>query len=166
MKIVNFRVDDNEHQLMHAIAESKGMSLSGYIKHHFRTIAIQEKLIDDPLDALRPQNKQPATPQIVRKPIPTEPNAWRDEIYTRVKDGEDIKTIADSYGTSVDIVRQKVQAAKFEEKVGAAPTHTQTQPQPPLPEYNPVDPDNPTLDEQKVNAERARLQLESMGFNV
>lgn len=49
MKIVNFRVDDAEHQLMQALAAAAGMSLSGYIRQHFRTRAIAEGLMPDPL---------------------------------------------------------------------------------------------------------------------
>jgi antitoxin component of RelBE/YafQ-DinJ toxin-antitoxin module len=53
MKIINFRVDDAEHALMHAIAGAAGMPLSAYIRQHFRTIAIEKGLMQNPLDALR-----------------------------------------------------------------------------------------------------------------
>ena len=35
MKIVNFRVSDDEHKLMHAVAQIEGMNLTAYIRRHF-----------------------------------------------------------------------------------------------------------------------------------
>ena len=67
MKIINFRVDDAEHQLMHALASAAGMTLSGYIRQHFRTRAIAEGLVPNPLDALR---VQPEAPKPAAKPTP------------------------------------------------------------------------------------------------
>lgn len=62
MKIINFRVDDSEHTLMHAIAGAAGMPLSAYIRQHFRAIAIEKGLLPNPLDALRAPARQPLPP--------------------------------------------------------------------------------------------------------
>lgn len=35
MKIVNFRVSDDEHKLMHAVAQIEGLNLTAYIRRHF-----------------------------------------------------------------------------------------------------------------------------------
>ncbi len=61
MKTVNFRVDDAEHVLMHAIAGATGLNLSTYIRQHFRAIAIEKGLMQNPLDELRAPSK-PAAP--------------------------------------------------------------------------------------------------------
>jgi antitoxin component of RelBE/YafQ-DinJ toxin-antitoxin module len=166
MKIVNFRVDETEHKLIQAICESAGHTMSSYIRAHFKTKAVELGITVDPLAELRvsvqketPQ-AQPNKPQVIRVPIPTEPNAWREEILHRHKGGELLTSIADSYGMPLAVVRSKLHDAKTAELEGASLNLDE------LPEYNPADPDNPTLAEQKINADRARAQLEKLGFNV
>ncbi len=158
MKTLTIRISDEEHALMSAAAAKRFMTITGMVRAHFHSIFEADGVLPHQKSAQQKDDK----PQVTRVSVPTGVNAWRDEIYRRSKAGEPVQLIADSYGVHADVIRQKINTAKLEEKVGAAPsTHNQ-----PLPEYNPVDPDNPTLEEQKANAERARIQLENLGFSV
>lgn len=150
MKTLTIRISDEEHALMVAAAAKRFMTITGMVRAHFHTIFEQDGILDQP--------KEQVKPQVIRVPIPTGHNAWRDEIYRRVKRGEDKQTVADSYGITLQVVNDKVKAAKIAELEGAVINRKE------LPVYAPVDPDNPTLDEQKVNAERARLRLQEMGL--
>lgn len=59
MKIVNFRVSDDEHKLMHAVAQIEGLNLTAYIRRHFILQSRVLGLAPDP------------TPQPVQAPKPT-----------------------------------------------------------------------------------------------
>lgn len=150
MKTLTIRISDEEHALMVAAAAKRFMTITGMVRAHFHTIFEQDGVLDKP--------KEQVKPQVIRVPIPTEPNAWREEILARHKAGESIQAIADSYDQPLQMVRKQLDAAKVAEREGATVIRKE------LPVYAPVDPDNPTLDEQKVNAENARLRLQEMGL--
>ena len=67
MKIVNFRVSDAEHAMMHALAETEGLNLTAYIRRHFAMRFQELGLAEDPFDALR----KVATPKPTPAPMPT-----------------------------------------------------------------------------------------------
>lgn len=58
MKIVNFRVSDDEHKLMHAVAQIEGMNLTAYIRRHFilqsRVLGLAPDPVPHPVQAPRP----------------------------------------------------------------------------------------------------------------
>ena len=160
MKIVNFRVDDAEHALMHAIAKSEGLSLTAYIRRHFLVLGRELGLGEDPLAKLRPVQPEQSKPQVIRRPIPQGINAWRDEIFARITGGESAADVAESYGVSVQVVKDKYRAAKDDKEYHAdagLPVELV---------YAPVDPDNPTEEEQAIHAEIARRKMEAMGFKL
>jgi hypothetical protein len=66
MKIVNFRVSDAEHAMMHALAETEGLNLTAYIRRHFAMRFQELGLAEDPFDALR----KVATPKPTPAPMP------------------------------------------------------------------------------------------------
>ena len=181
MKIVNFRVDDAEHALMHAIAKSEGLSLTAYIRRHFMVLGRELGLGEDPLAKLRPVQSEPSKPQVIRRPIPQGVNAWRDEIYVRMNSGESAADVAESYGVSAQLVKDKYKAAKDDKQYHidaglpvpplAAPSeYTPPADTPPDDEpelvYDPVDPDNPTEEEQAAHAEIARRRMIALGFKL
>jgi hypothetical protein len=161
MKMITIRVTDEDHALFMAVAAKEEMPLSILARRLLRGRAREHELIE-------PKEKpksQPTKPQVIRVPIPTAPNAWREEILSRHKSGEALPDIAESYGVPLATVRSKLDAAKLFEAEGAT-IGSDDGDGDELPEYNPLDPDNPTLAEQKINADRARAQLEKLGFNV
>lgn len=165
MKIVNFRVSDADHALMRAIAESSGVSLSAYIRQHFKTRAIAEGLVPNPLDTLRPQTPglaEPPTP--ARKPIPT--TGWRAELVAMADKGASVADIAAAYGVSTELVKSQLKAARDDAQYRADAAAQAQQPQPSEPVYAPADPDNPTEEEQAAHAAAARRKLEAMGFSL
>ena len=136
-----------------------------------------------------------AKPPAQRVPIPTEPNAWRDHIYARVQAGEKLQDVADSYGLKLADAQGMYSRAKAYIKEQpdyvphaytppttteyTPPTTTEYTPAPdeytpaptpmqPEPElvYAPVDPENPTEEEQAIHAEIARRKLLALGFYV
>lgn len=58
MKIINFRVSDDEHALMHSIAEHEGLNLTAYIRRHFILQSRALGLAPDPV----PQAAQASQP--------------------------------------------------------------------------------------------------------
>lgn len=148
MKTLAIRVSDEDHKLFTDLAAREDMPLSILVRRVLRAHAREIGFIKDH----EPHKPEPVKPQVIRVPIPQGPNAWRDEIYRRVKDGESEQAVADSYGVSMQVIKGKLKSAEHERKVASMPV------------YAPVDPDNPTLDEQKANAERARLRLQEMGL--
>ena len=135
-------------------------------------------------------------PPVQRGPIPTAPNAWRDHIYARVQAGEKLQDVADSYGIKLADAQGMYNRAKAYIKeqpdyvphaYTPAPAQIDTTPDeytppteeytPPTEEYTPppdepelvyapVDPENPTEEEQAIHAEIARRRLVAMGFYV
>lgn len=156
MKTLTIRVSDEEHKLMQAVAARRFMSITGITRAHFNSLFVEDGLVLDPSSEAKRALKAeaaPPKPVIERMPIPTIPNAWREEIMRRVDSGERIADVAESYGVSVDMAKQKYRDAK--EQAAVRPT---------LPTYAPVDPDNPTEAEQKANADIARQKLIDMGL--
>lgn len=156
MKMIAIRVSDEDHALFTALAAREEMPLSILARRLLRTCARGHGMIED---KDKPK-EQPAKPRVMHAPIPTAPNAWREEILARHTGGEPLIDIAESYGAPLSMVRKQLDAAKIAEREGAS-LNTEE-----LPEYNPVDHNNPTPEEIKANAERARIQLERMGFSV
>jgi antitoxin component of RelBE/YafQ-DinJ toxin-antitoxin module len=166
MKIVNFRVDDAEHQLMHVIASAYGMSLSGYIRHHFRVLAIDKGLVQNPLDSLRVKPEEvaePANPTVERRQVPTAPNALRDEITQRIDSGERALDVAASYGMPIETVKAMYKRGKENQTAAREFAELRVDTGTNL-VYDPVDPDNPTEEEQATNAKIARQRLVDMGL--
>ena len=67
MKIVNFRVDDELHALMKAVAASEYMSVSAYIRRHFNTRARDLGLVADPMAGVQTDTPTPTvstTPEL------------------------------------------------------------------------------------------------------
>ncbi len=202
MKIINFRVDDAEHELMHAIAGASGMGLSAYIRQHFRTVAVEKGLMSDPLDVLRAAHEKATAPPAAqpkpKRPVPMmvykgetviDGNTWRDEVLARSERGESVKDIAESYASALstpEYIKGLIKRGKEEREAHAAwndatkayllqnhapaaRPHPPAQPpaRPAYPEelvYDPVDPDNPTEEEQAINAEIARRRMVAIGL--
>jgi antitoxin component of RelBE/YafQ-DinJ toxin-antitoxin module len=196
MKIINFRVDDAEHELMHAIAAAAGMGLSAYIRQHFRTVAVEKGLMSDPLDVLRAAHEKATAPPAAqpkpKRPVPMmvykgetviDGNTWRDEVLARSERGESVKDIAESYASALstpEYIKGLIKRGKEEREAHAAwndatKVYTAMHAQPPAqptarptyPEelvYDPVDPDNPTEEEQAINAEIARRRMVAIGL--
>jgi hypothetical protein len=65
MKIVNFRVSDDEHKLMHAVAQIEGMNLTAYIRRHFilqsRVLGLAPNPVPPPIAAKPTSGKQPVS---------------------------------------------------------------------------------------------------------
>lgn len=177
MKSLTIRVSDEEHALMQAAASKRFMTITGIVRAHFHSIFE----VDGTLPA---QNTAPAAPsnsRVTWRPIPQGPNAWRAAIYARINSGESYADVAESYGVAVQIVKDKYKAARddmqyhidagvtpsiFDE--APAPAHETIDDEPDEPElvYDPVDPDNPTEEEQAIHAEIARRKLLAMGFTL
>ena len=155
MKMIAIRVTDEDHALFMAVAAREEMPLSILARRLLRACARDHGMIED---KDKPK-AEPSKPQVIRVPIPTAPNAWREEILRRHKGGELLTSIAESYGVPLATARSKLDAAKLFEAEGASLGSD-------LPEYKPADPDNPTMAEQQANADRARMQLEQMGFKL
>jgi hypothetical protein len=62
MKIVNFRVSDDEHKLMHAVAQIEGLNLTAYIRRHFilqsRVLGLAPDPVPQSVHAPKPSGKQ------------------------------------------------------------------------------------------------------------
>ena len=109
MKMVNFRVDDEEHKLMRAIAQSDGLTLTAYIRRHFLIRSRELGLVADPLAAMKlpAQSNQPTTPEVTKRAAPLGINEWRDEVYARRQAGESFADIAASYyGGEVEQIKR------------------------------------------------------------
>ena len=153
MKSLTIRVSDEEHALMQAVARKRFMTITGIVRAHFHALCEAD-------GATAPKVAEPDKPQVTRRPVPQGPNAWRDEIYDRINNGEAATEVAESYGVSVQFVKDKYRAAKDDKQyhadAGLAGELV----------YDPVDPDNPTEEEQAANAEIARRKMEAMGFKL
>lgn len=149
MRSLTIRVSDEEHKLILAVAAHRFMSVNGVVRAHFHDLAVQDGLILPP-DA-EPKSTPDAKPPVVRRPIPSGVNAWRDEIMARVDAGEPLADVAESYGVALKDAKAKLDAAREFRTTQSL-------------NYDPADPDNPTEAEQRVNAEIARRRLQDMGL--
>jgi len=189
MKSLTIRIPDDEHKLMVSVAERRFMSINNMIRAHFHELARQDGLIADPAKATANAAASLANTTnltklpVARVPIPTEPNAWRDHIYARVQAGEKLQDVADSYGLKLADAQGMYSRAKayIKEQPDYVP-HAYTPPAPTPQElddepmtttaeepelvYAPVDPENPTEEEQAIHAEIARRKLLALGFYV
>jgi hypothetical protein len=177
MKTLTIRVSDEEHKLMQAVAARRFMTITGITRAHFNSLFVEDGLMlnqaEEARRALEAQAKAalaPTKPVIERRAVPA--RGWAAEIVSRVDGGEKLADIAESYGQSLDLVkkmyklgRENQQAAHDFSEMRAYVEGGNTAP-PPEPElvYDPVDPYNPTEEEQATNAEIARRKLVEMGF--
>ena len=170
MKSLTIRVPDEEHALMQAVAAKRFMTITGVVRAHFHTLFEADGLTG------APEAAEPETPRVIRRPIPQGVNAWRDEIYVRMNSGESAADIAESYGVSAQLVKDKYKAAKDDKQYHidaglpvpplAAPIAAQASDDEPELVYDPVDPDNPTEEEQAAHAEIARRRMIALGFKL
>lgn len=152
MRSLTIRVSDEEHKLILAVAAHRFMSVNGVVRAHFHDLAVQDGLILPPdAEPKSTPDAKPAKPPIERRPIPLGVNAWRDEIMNRVNAGEPLADVAESYGVALKDAKAKLDAAREFHTAQSL-------------KYDPVDPDNPTEAEQRVNAEIARRRLQDMGL--
>ena len=218
MKTLTIRVSDEEHKLMQAVAARRFMTITGITRAHFNAHFVADGLMLDQAEearrALESQAKAalaPKKPVIERRPYP--PYQPHVVVAERANKGESLADIAESYGISLDRVKDMNKRGKewlanerdtnellaYAEKGSTTPPPVQepargpeydysslanlfddepepstTQPksQSPEPElvYDPVDPDNPTEEEQATSAEIARRKLvafaDHMGLNL
>jgi hypothetical protein len=180
MKALTIRVSDEEHKLMQAVAARRFMSITSITRAHFSALFVEDGLTLDPAEearrALEAQAKAALAPQksiVERRPIPV--HNWNAEIVGRVEKGEKLADIAESYGQSLDVIKDRYKQGKENQQAArdfnemrayAESGNTAPPPEQPEPElvYDPVDPDNPTEEEQATNAEIARRKLVEMGF--
>lgn len=171
MKTLAIRVSDEDHVLFAAVAVREDMPLSALIRRQLRALARGHGLLQDS----PPPAAEPSAPKIEWRPIPTGTNVWAYEIHARRRGGESFADIATSYGVDVGLIKAKDKFA--EEQIAAGYTKPiEYTPQPrtkaPAPDnqhelvYDPADPENPTEEEQAINAEIARRKLEAMGFKL
>jgi carboxylesterase type B len=126
--------------------------------------------IDAVLEAQAKAALAPQKPIVERRPIPS--TGWRAEIVARVDGGEKLADVAESYGQSVDLIKQQYRSGKenqqtardFGELRAYAEKGNTGEPTAQELVYDPVDPDNPTEEEQATNAEIARQKLVDMGL--
>lgn len=92
-------------------------------------------------------------------------NVWAYEVHTRRKAGESFADIAESYGVDVDTAKSKFKFAQEQIDAGfARPVEIREQ-EPEL-VYDPVDPENPTEEEDLINQKIRQRQLRDMGLNL
>jgi hypothetical protein len=103
MKIINFRVSDEEHALMHAIAEHEGLNLTAYIRRHFILQARERKLTTN--NPAAQSTTAPAAP--MRNDVLT-----REALLRRVDDGQQLREVADSVGILVSELQARLAQAK------------------------------------------------------
>jgi hypothetical protein len=186
MKTLTIRVSDEEHKLMQAVAARRFMSITGITRAHFNALFVEDGLTLDPAEqarrALEAQAKAALAPQkpiVERRPYP--PYNASVVVAERASRGESLADIAESYGISLDRAKELYKSGKewlsnerdtnellaYSEKGNTAPP-----PEQPESElvYDPVDPDNPTEEEQAVSDEIARRKLvafaDHMGLNL
>jgi hypothetical protein len=177
MKTLTIRVSDEEHKLMQAVAARRFMSITGITRAHFSALFVEDGLTLDPAEearrALEAQTKAALAPQkpvIERRAVPA--RGWAAEIVGRVDGGEKLADIAESYGQNLDLVKKMYKLGKenqqaerdFSEMRAYAEKGNTTPPPESELVYDPVDPDNPTEEEQATNAEIARRKLVELGF--
>jgi hypothetical protein len=183
MKTLTIRVSDEEHKLMQTVAARRFMTITGITRAHFNALFIEDGMTLDPAEearrALEVQAKAalaPPKPVVERRAVPA--RGWAAEIVSRADKGEKLADIAESYGQSLDLVKkmyklgkENQQAARDFSEMRAYAENGNTAP-PPEQElvYDPVDPDNPTEEEQATSAEIARRKLvafaDHMGLNL
>lgn len=163
MKSLTIRVSDEEHALMQAAAAKRFMTITGMVRAHFHDIF--------EADGTHPDQQvpvaEPSNPRVTWRPIPQGTNVWAYEVHARRSAGESFADIAASYGTDVETIKRRFKFAQEQIDAGIHPPATATTPSAPnTPElvYAPVDPDNPTEEEQAINAEIARRKLVDMGL--
>jgi hypothetical protein len=172
MKTIAIRVSDEEHKLFTDLAEREFMPLSVLVRRTLRAETVRVGLTLDPAEearrVLEAQAKAALAPQkpvIERRPIPS--TGWRAEIVARVDGGEKLADVAESYGQSVDLIKQQYKSGKEQQEAardfGEMRKYAEASPVQEL-VYAPVDPDNPTEEEQATNAEIARRKLVDMGL--
>jgi hypothetical protein len=186
MPTIAIRVSDEDHKLFVALAEREFMPLSVLVRRTLRAETVRAGLILDPAEqarrALEAQAKAALAPQkpiVERRPYP--PYNASVVVAERASRGESLADIAESYGISLDRAKELYKSGKewlsnerdtnellaYSEKGNTAPP-----PEQPEPElvYDPVDPDNPTEEEQAVSDEIARRKLvafaDHMGLNL
>lgn len=195
MKNLAIRLSDDDHAVFQKLADVEHMPISVLVRRSILQIAEQRGLIANPAKAAANAAASLANTTnltklpVARVPIPTEPNAWRDHIYARVQAGEKLQDVADSYGLKLADAQGMYSRAKayikeqpdyvphaYTAPTTPAPTPqepddepmTTTAEEPAEPElvYAPVDPENPTEEEQAIHAEIARRKLLALGFYV
>ena len=103
MKVINFRVSDDEHKLMHAIAEHEGLTLTAYIRRHF---ILQGR-------ELRIPTNNPATQNPLTPPAPMRDDTFtREVLLKRIEAGEQLRDVAASVGIQVSELQARVAKAK------------------------------------------------------
>lgn len=167
MKSLTIRIPDEEHALMQAAAAKRFMTITGMVRAHFHSIFEADGTLPD-----QQQPAEPSKPRVNWRPIPQGTNVWAYEIHARRTAGESFADIAESYGTDLETIKRKFKFADEEIALGApapagAPIEQPGQPEPePELVYDPVDPDNPTEEEQAINAEIARRRMTALGFKL
>ena len=177
MKALTIRVSDEEHKLMQAVAARRFMSITSITRAHFSALFVEDGLTLDPAEearrALEAQAKAalaPQKPSVERRPIPE--HGWAAELMSRVDGGEKLADVAESYGQNLDLVKKMYKLGKENQQAARdfsemrAYAEKGSTGEPPVQElvYDPVDPDNPTEEEQATNAEIARQKLVDMGL--
>lgn len=103
MKIINFRVSDDEHALMHSIAEHEGLNLTAYIRRHFILQARELKLTTN--NSAGPTPNAPTTP--MRNDV-----LAREALLRRVDSGQQLREVAASVGIQVSELQARLAQAK------------------------------------------------------
>ena len=160
MKSLTIRVSDEEHALMQAVARKRFMTITGMVRAHFHAIFEADGTLPDQQPTAP---AAPVNPNVVWRPIPQGTNMWAYEVHARKTAGESFADIAASYGADVETIKRRY---KFAEEQIDAGIHTPTSDTEAALVYDPVDPDNPTEEEQAINAEIARRKMEAMGFKL
>jgi hypothetical protein len=130
-----------------------------------------------------PKPKRPVPMMVYKGETVIDGNTWRDEVLARSERGESVKDIAESYASALstpEYIKGLIKRGKEEREAHAAwndatKVYTAMHAQPPAqspaqptyPEelvYDPVDPDNPTEEEQAINAEIARRRMVAIGL--
>jgi len=146
------------------------MPLSVLVRRTLHAEAVRAGLTLDPAEearrALEAQAKAalaPPKPIIERRQVPTAPNALRDEITQRIDSGERALDVAESYGMPIETVKAMYKRGKENQTAAREFAELRVDIGTNL-VYDPVDPDNPTEEEQATNAEIARQKLVDMGL--
>jgi hypothetical protein len=129
-----------------------------------------------------PKPKRPVPMMVYKGETVIDGNTWRDEVLARSERGESVKDIAESYASALstpEYIKGLIKRGKEEREAHAAwndatKVYTAMHAQPPAPAarptypeelvYDPVDPDNPTEEEQAINAEIARRRMVAIGL--
>lgn len=196
MKTIAVRVSDDDHKLFAAVAAREDMPVSSLIRRLMRGLAREHALLVDahmpePAPPAPPAPKRRVIPMDADGRH-ADSFAWGAAIEQALQSGETVASIAASYGLSVDAIKNKLKQYRVEkdEELAMQNRRRSTPVQPsypsaaklptlgepifdepaPAPEselvYDPVDPDNPTEEEQAIHAEIARRKLLAMGFTL